>query len=134
MNKFSARSRLLLDTCHPDLIAVFERVIQVTNIRVIEGYRERGRQEQLYRDGFSKVKWPNSKHNRTPSYAVDVVPYPVDWSDRDRFVRMAGIVEGVAFMLGIPIRWGGNWDGDDDLDDQTFMDLAHFELRRQGNG
>ena len=26
------------------------------------------------------------------------------------------------------MRWGGDWDKDFDLDDQTFNDLCHFEL------
>jgi peptidoglycan L-alanyl-D-glutamate endopeptidase CwlK len=31
-------------------------------------------------------------------------------------------------MIEHHIRWGGDWDGDQDFRDQTFDDLAHFEL------
>ena len=41
---------------------------------------------------------------------------------------MAGYIQATADKLGIKIRWGGDWDSDGDLDDQTFMDLGHFEL------
>ena len=40
---------------------------------------------------------------------------------------MAGLVLGIAAVFGIKIRWGGDWDSDNDLNDQKFMDLAHFE-------
>ena len=38
----------------------------------------------------------------------------------------------VAQDLDIPIRWGGDWDSDNNLNDQNFMDLVHFELKKQG--
>ena len=41
----------------------------------------------------------------------------------------AGFVKGIALMLGIPIRWGGDWNGNNDLKDNNFDDLPHFELR-----
>ena len=34
---------------------------------------------------------------------------------------------GVAAAEGIKIRWGGDWDRDNDLADQSFNDLVHFE-------
>jgi len=30
--------------------------------------------------------------------------------------------------MGIRLRWGGDWDGDTELDDNKFDDLPHFEL------
>jgi hypothetical protein len=41
----------------------------------------------------------------------------------------AGYVKGIAMMLGIPIRWGGDWNSNNDLKDNNFDDLPHFELR-----
>jgi peptidoglycan L-alanyl-D-glutamate endopeptidase CwlK len=35
---------------------------------------------------------------------------------------------GIAAKMGIKIRWGGDWDRDEELHDQTFFDLPHFEL------
>jgi hypothetical protein len=35
----------------------------------------------------------------------------------------------VAEETGVDIRWGGDWDGDRSLEDQTFHDLPHFEVR-----
>lgn len=47
---------------------------------------------------------------------------------RARWYYMGGYVAGVADQLGTPVRWGGDWDGDEDFSDQTFDDLVHFEL------
>ena len=72
---------------------------------------------------------PNySKHNQEPSLAVDVAPWPIDWNDSHRFYHFAGFVLGIAAALNIRLRWGGDWDSDFDLRDQTFFDLPHFEL------
>ncbi len=32
-----------------------------------------------------------------------------------RFYFFAGIVKGIAWELGIGVRWGGDWDSDNDL-------------------
>ena len=65
-----------------------------------------------------------------PSLAVDVVPYPVDWQDRERMTYFAGFVMGIARVkFGISLRWGGDWDLDTDLKDNKFDDLPHFEIK-----
>jgi peptidoglycan L-alanyl-D-glutamate endopeptidase CwlK len=83
-------------------------------------------------EGKSKTRWPTSKHNAVPSLAVDLVPCPVDWKDRERFILLAGIVIGIAWKLGIPVRWGGDWDGDSNIAEHSFQDLPHFELIGEG--
>ena len=30
--------------------------------------------------------------------------------------------------MNIKIRWGGDWDSDNIMKDQTFNDLPHFEI------
>jgi hypothetical protein len=40
-----------------------------------------------------------------------------------------GVVLGVAHMLGIPIRQGVDWNGNRKIDDQSFDDLPHQELK-----
>jgi peptidoglycan L-alanyl-D-glutamate endopeptidase CwlK len=78
--------------------------------------------------GHSKVRYPNSCHNVNPSLAVDAAPYPIDWLDHERFIYFGGYVKGIAAQLKIPIRWGGDWDGDFTLKDNLFNDYAHFEI------
>ena len=49
--------------------------------------------------------------------------------DVARWYYFGGFVLGTAEEMEIDIRWGGDWDGDRDLDDQSFDDLPHFEVR-----
>lgn len=129
MNKFSKTSAARLATCHPDLIKVFTRVLEVCDCSIICGHRSKEEQNAAFAEGKSRVQYPNGKHNTQPSCAVDVAPYPIDWNDRERFSYFAGLVIGVGASMGITIRWGGDWDGDFDLKDNNFDDLVHFELR-----
>ena len=46
-----------------------------------------------------------------------------------RWYYFGGFVLGTAEEMEIDIRWGGDWDGDRSLEDQTFHDLPHFEVR-----
>lgn len=128
MPKFSESSEAKLDTCHYDLRKVFYVVVQKYDCSILVGHRTEAEQNEAFGKGNSQVKWPDSKHNSKPSRAVDVAPYPIDWKDRYRFAHFAGYVQGTAQMLGVGLRWGGDWDRDNDFTDQTFDDLVHFEL------
>lgn len=128
MPAFSQSSAAKLATCDARLQRLFERVVQIVDCTVICGYREKAEQDEAVRLGRSKTPWPQSRHNVYPSRAVDVAPYPLDWADTRRFDHFAGVVRGVAAQLGIRVRWGGDWDGDFDLADQSFNDLPHFEI------
>ena len=126
MPRFSTISATRLSDCDPLLIALFNYVIMFWDCSIIEGHRSSTRQLDLYEQGLTRVKV--SKHNSLPSQAVDVAPYPINWNDIDRFYMFGGFVLGVAAVMGIKIRWGGDWDGDTELGDQEFNDLVHFEL------
>ena len=129
MPKFGKKSRERLKTCDEKLQKVFNEVIKHVDCSVLEGHRSKDRQNKLYEEGKTKVKYPNGRHNRQPSSAVDVTPYPVDWKDRERQTLFAGFVIGVASQMGIKLRWGGDWDQDFQVVDNRFDDFPHFELR-----
>ena len=133
MPRFGQTSKENLSTCHEDLQRLFNEVIKHWDCSVTEGYRNEKRQNKAYRGGKSKVKYPNGKHNRVPSDAVDVVPYipgkGIVWEERE-CLSFGGFVVGVSTQLGIRIRWGGDWDGDRDVNDQSFNDLVHFEIKK----
>ena len=129
MPKFGKTSREKLSTCHEDLQKVFNEVIKHVDCSVIEGHRNSARQNLLYAEGKTKVEYPNGRHNASPSRAADVVPYPVDWSDRERFHLFAGFVIGIAQSMGVKLRWGGDWNMNFEVDDNKFDDFPHFELR-----
>jgi len=129
MPKFGTRSRNALHTCDERLIKVFDEVIKTVDCSVLEGHRGQSKQDKYYEEGKSKVKYPSGRHNKLPSMAVDVAPYPIDWDDRERFHLFAGFVLGIAKSMGINLRWGGDWNQNWFVDDNKFDDFPHFELR-----
>ena len=128
MPRFGRRSQANLATCHPDLQRVFEEVVKIFDCSILCGHRGEEAQNEAYHKGLSKLKFPESRHNTQPSVAVDAVPYPIDWEDRERTTYFAGLVLGVAHGMGITLRWGGDWDRDTEVADNRFDDLPHFEL------
>ena len=129
MPYFGKKSKERLNTCDSKLQKVFNEVIKHVDCSVLEGHRGKDRQNKLYEEGKTKVKYPNGRHNRQPSSAVDVTPYPVDWKDRERQTLFAGFVIGVASQMDINLRWGGDWDQDFQVTDNRFDDFPHFELK-----
>lgn len=119
--KLGTRSLQNLSGVHPDMQAVVKKAIEITEVdfTVIEGIRHIDRQRQLLKEGKSTTL--NSRH--ITGHAVDMVPWPVDWEDLDRFETMAEAMKDAAEELEIPIVWGGDW--------KSFYDAPHFELDRK---
>ena len=129
MTKFGKRSKERLATCDERLQKVFNEVIKYVDCSVLEGHRSEERQNRLFEEGKTKVKYPKGRHNSSPSRAVDVTPYPVDWDDRERQTLFAGFVLGIARSMDIKLRWGGDWDMDFQVMDNRFDDFPHFEVK-----
>lgn len=136
MFKWSKRSNAIIQSCDERLQRVVNRALsfQHLDITCIEGYRTIERQQELYRLGKSKLDGieNKSKHNFSPSYAIDIAPITpgkgIDWDNKFAFHILAGLMFAAAGDEGVRIRWGGDWDGDFSNTDQTFNDLPHFEL------
>lgn len=135
MPRFGRTSLARLDTCDKRLQIICNEAIKIVDFSVICGHRIREVQNKAFREGTSKVEHPNSKHNKTPSQAIDIVPYPVPerWGEGKpkelaRFYFLMGVIKVVAHHENIPIRLGGDWDGDGIFTDQTFDDLCHVEI------
>jgi hypothetical protein len=132
MPKFGRRSNLNLCTCHPDLQRLFREVVKTYDCTVDWGHRNEDQQNEMYLaiPPITKVQYPNSKHNSLPSMAADVVPFidgKMCWEPRQCY-HFAGYVQATADRLGIKIRLGADWDSDNNVNDQTFRDIIHFEL------
>ncbi len=133
MPSFGTTSRQNLKTCDQRLQAVVRESVKHMDFAVICGHRPKQQQNKLFALEKTQLKYPNSKHNRYPSLAIDLAPYYQDsphirWHDYKGFIYLAGLIKGVATSMDINIRWGGDWDRDNDLLDQTFNDLPHFEI------
>ena len=129
MPSFSSKSLERLESCHPDLQRLMKEVVKCYDCTILQGHRSKEDQDEYFRTGKSKVQYPNSKHKPMPSTPVDVVPLPINWNDGNRFYHFAGFVQGVAANMNINIRSGLDWDMDNDLNDQSFLDAPHFEIK-----
>lgn len=135
-----ARSRAALAGVHPDLVRVVERALAISAVdfRVIEGVRTKARQQELYAQGRTKpgpkVTWTlNSNHFRKADgfgHAVDLLPAPYDWKATAPFDAMAKAMFAASAELGIPIRWGADWDRDGKPRERGESDSPHFELAK----
>jgi peptidoglycan LD-endopeptidase CwlK len=135
MASFGRRSLDRLATAHPDLQKVMKEAIQNFDFTVLYGYRTPEEQRDLYKIGrhWDGDTWEvvgktvtnldgtmkKSKHNYSPSLAVDIAPYPIDWGDIDRFKTMVQIVKNTAAKLGISITAGADW---------KMRDYPHFQI------
>lgn len=133
MAKFGGTSWKRLVSCDWALQHLMQRVVQIRDISVVCGRRDEEEQNKMFDEGKSKLRWPNGNHNAVDLAelvkAVDIVPWPEQYSDPMTMIHVAGIVLGVAAEMNIPITWGGDWNGNEDLNDQNFIDLWHFELK-----
>ena len=142
--KWGPKSAAVRETLDPRLKNVVDFIlVTIADISLLHGARGEEEQNEYFANGTSKVRWPHSKHNKIPlSYAVDLQPYPMPNSHAHDPARkakaekklwaslayIAGAARVYAFAIGVRLIWGGDWDMDDDLTDQTFDDLFHLEL------
>jgi len=140
MPNFGNRSRTnLYSTKNDKLVTLFEDIVKMVDCAVVSGLRTTQEQQQLFAqgrtmpgkivtncDGIIKKSKHQAKENGI-GYAVDVVPYPIDWNDIKRFYHFIGFVRATARKLGIVIVSGSDWDSDYVLNDQDFYDLPHYQ-------
>jgi peptidoglycan L-alanyl-D-glutamate endopeptidase CwlK len=126
-----------LNTCHPDLITLIMEASKYLKLKVIEGHRGMEEQNKAFNEGKSKLRWPDGKHNSLPSNAIDIAPLingKIEWNKASQFYYTCGYILGIAEMLLAQgkikhkIRYGGDWDRDGNISNQTFNDLVHIEL------
>jgi len=132
VRQWGSRSLEVFETLDPRLQAWCDIMLQdVADISLVYGYRNEELQTILFDNDLSQLRFPDSKHNRKPSLAVDLQPYPRPLKDNKLWGALgylAGRGVSVAEELGITLRWGGDWDRDGDLTDQNFNDLFHWEI------
>jgi peptidoglycan L-alanyl-D-glutamate endopeptidase CwlK len=116
---FGKKSLERLESVHPDLQAIAHELIKEMDVSVLCGHRTEKEQQQAFISGHSKLTWPRSKHNSLPSRAVDIVPFPLNWSDIPKFNEMCDRIEAIAKRLGIKVRMGRSF---------SFKDYPHCEL------
>jgi peptidoglycan L-alanyl-D-glutamate endopeptidase CwlK len=133
MNRYSETSKQRLKTCCFELQEIFNEAIKVIDITIADGYRDEEKQNKMFASGLSKLMYPNGKHNKKPSDAVDAYPYikgkGISYCSSE-CSYLAGVIVAIGASKGYKIRWGGRWDSDDSIVSVKFKDLGHFEIVR----
>lgn len=136
-NSWSQKSYNAYITLDPDLRILCDSILPEHDCSILWGYRSEDIQNDLYARGLSKLKFPQSKHNKYFSEAVDLIPYAkgLDPYGDPRYVTyFCGMVLGHADRLyqngkmAKRVRWGGNWSTSRANPFSSFFDAYHFEL------
>lgn len=92
-----------------------------------EVVRSRERQTALHKIGVSNAPAGQSPHNY--GFAVDIVHSDRHWNLTNKEWWVIGQIGiEVARRQKVPVRWGGDWDGDGDIYDNRLFDPAHWEI------
>jgi len=113
-------SQRRLETCDKKLQTIMRAVNEVYPIYILCGHRNARDQNDAYKNGNSRLKWPDSRHNKMPSEAVDFGPKPLDWRDIEAFRRRGNLAKAIASEIGVKVIYGGDW--------KTLKDYGHLEL------
>jgi len=129
--RFGRNSRRQLSTADGRLQDIAHIVLKIKDHAVIKGHRTQREQHTAFIEGHSDLDWPNGKHNALPSLSIDVQTHPVPQTEqelREEQLYLLGLYMGVAYMKGIPIRMGSDWDRDGEIADNSFDDFFHVEI------
>lgn len=129
---WGSKSQQVRATLDPRLQRVVDRILaEVCDIALIYGFRSEQEQNYLHAQKRSQLRWPQSKHNKQPSLAVDFTTFPVNLKAtklREELAFVAGAAIAIAREEGVKLRWGGDWNRNGDLDDNGFDDYFHLEI------
>lgn len=118
------KSTELLATCDKRLQELAYMMLDRSDfdLTITCGYRTEDEQNEAYKNGKSRARFGESKHNTFPSKAIDICPYPINWDTKDiRWQEMALNAMWCAGKLGIEIVWGGSF--------KSIKDLPHFQIK-----
>lgn len=122
MKEFDAKSKERLGNANKDLVILAEAVLQKIDVIITCSHRNKQDQDEAYKNGKSKLKYPQSKHNTLPSKAIDFAIKKngiITW-DKKEYDNLGGIIKEVAEDLGLTVKWGGDFSG--------FYDGPHVEI------
>ena len=129
--RFGKDSLENLSSVDPRLEEIAKLVLIIKDHSIIKGHRGQVEQDAAYASGASHVFWPNGKHNKFPSLAIDVQTYPRPADDqdlRDEQLYLLGLYKGIGSLIGVRLRTGADWQNDGVIKTIGFVDLFHVEI------
>ncbi|MDI4482785.1 M15 family peptidase [Moraxella lacunata] len=137
----SKRSLNNLNGVHPSLVAIVKRAI--SKGRTVAQCLAKGIPAKYANPKHAKVTWLSnpfaSKHCKQADgygHAVDICPYPVDWSDLKKFDAIAKamfdaerqLIAENAIPKNTKLRWGADWNRNGKPRERGESDSPHFEI------
>lgn len=155
MAKFGQKSNTRLSSCTRDIQTIMMEVVKHFDCMIVEGNRTAERQnehwskgrklEQLSSDPTKRDSWividkdkivthkdgyeKKSRHQNYPSDAVDVVPYPSLWADRNKLIELRGVIKYVQEKLLAEGKIANTLDNGADL--WKGFDLPHYQMKKK---
>ena len=120
MFHFSTKSKNILNSVNPKLQKLFNEVIKYYDISIISGFRTVEEQQELFKQNRSRCDGINKISKHQTKNAVDIIPYPINWEDINKFYEVAGCIKTISNQQGLKINWGGDW--------KSFKDYPHWEI------
>lgn len=121
--QWGKKSKERLDQCDKRIQLICNELLKQCgfDLTISCGHRNKEEQEAAFKEGKSKAHFGQSKHNKIPSQAVDICPYPIKWETTDyRWWKMIALAYEIARKNGIKIRSGAFFTG--------LCDCPHIEL------
>lgn len=142
MYHYSKTSKDTLSTVNQDLQILFNEIIKYVDCTIVSGLRTAEDQFELFKKGraYKRGRWVVVDVDKIVTYkdgyynksyhqsgnAIDVVPYPYMYNEKDMMIRFGGFVLGIATKLKEEgkikneIEWGFDLWG---------WDEAHFQIK-----
>lgn len=109
-----------LSLAHEDLQKWFRDLkSRHSDVHVSWSFRDEASQDQAFREGKTKLRFPASPHNKTPAMALDI--FQIDDSGKPKWDPIFNTkVNYESLNLGYQLRWGGTF--------KSLGDYDHFQL------
>ena len=109
-----------LSLAHPELVKWFHDLKgRHPDVHVSWSFRDAASQTQAFKDGTTKLQFPQSAHNKQPAMALDI--FQIDDTGKGKWDPVfCAKVNEESLSLGYALKWGGQW--------KSLGDNDHFEL------
>ncbi len=132
MPSFGRASKKHRNTLHSDLKEIVDEAIKHIDFSIIWGYRNKKEQTKAFKGKFSDKPWPESLHNKRPSDAMDLLPYPKGYKTTHLgWIKLAAHIMKAAKKKGKKVRWGGFFLRYRNGKYKLFFDAGHFQLVKE---
>lgn len=128
--KFGQRSLDNLKGLHPDLVRVCNRALILTPVDfgIIEGLRDKARQEELVAQGASWTMNSRHLHGMAIDYMAYIgdVAHEVGTWEIQYYKPIADAFKQAALLENVEIHWGGDWAKPKTDSDHIELDSFHY--------